>query len=120
MKPVVATGDLDRYLALPRPVLLHVLTSRSSVPSMGDFVFGLIWFVLAGDVTAAHALRFLLVVALSACTFTVSLVLANSLVFWLRRSELLGRSFPERHDHLLALSRNAVRRRLMLRRNCLP
>lgn len=90
---IVAAGDLDRYLALPRPVLLHVLASRSSVPSMGDFVFGLIWFVLAGDVTAAHALRFLLAVVLSACTFTASLVLANSLVFWLRRSELLADHF---------------------------
>ena len=90
---IVAAGDLDRYLALPRPVLLHVIASHTSIPSVGDFVFGLIWFVLAGDVTVAHGLRFLLAVVLSACTFTASLVLANSLVFWLRRSELLADHF---------------------------
>lgn len=90
---IVAAGDLDRYLALPRPVLLHVIASRSSAPSVGDFVFGLIWFALAGDVTVAHGLRFLLAVVLSACTFTASLVLANSLVFWLRRSELFADHF---------------------------
>ena len=90
---IVAAGDLDRYLSLPRPILLHVLASRSSVPSLGDFTFGLIWFGIAGDFSWGHIGRFLLATCLVACTFTAVLVLVNSLVFWLGRSEILAEQF---------------------------
>ena len=90
---IIAAGDLDRYLSLPRPILLHVLASRTSVPSVGDFTFGLIWFVIAGDFTLGHIGRFLLATLLVACTFTAVLVLINSLAFWLGRSEILAEHF---------------------------
>ena len=90
---IVAEGDLDRYLSLPRPVLLHVLASRSSVPSLGDFTFGLIWFVVAGDFSPRHVGTFLLCVLFATFTFTSALVLVNSLAFWLGRSEILAEQF---------------------------
>ncbi len=90
---IVAAGDLDRYLSLPRPILLHVLASRSSVPSLGDFVFGLVWFGIAGDYSPGHIGRFLLATFLVTCTFTAVLVLVNSLAFWLGRSEILAEQF---------------------------
>ncbi len=90
---IVASGDLDRYLSLPRPILLHILASRSSVPSMGDILFGLTWFGIAGDFSLGHIGRFLLITGLVTCTFTAVLVLVNSLAFWLGRSEILAEQF---------------------------
>lgn len=90
---IVAAGDLDRYLTLPRPVLPHVIASSLSVPSMGDFTFGLIWFALLGDFSPGQLGRFLLAVCLSACIFTSTLILVNSSVFWLQRTEILSEHF---------------------------
>ncbi len=90
---IIAAGELDAYLSLPRPVLLHVLASRSSVPSLGDFTFGLIWFGLAGDFTPGHVGVFLLCVLMAALTFVSALVLVNSLAFWLGRAEILAEQF---------------------------
>ncbi len=90
---MVAEGNLDQYLSLPRPILLHVLASRSSVPSLGDFTFGLIWFVVAGDFSLRHIGTFLLCVLVAALAFISALILVNSLVFWLGRSEILAEQF---------------------------
>ncbi len=90
---IIAEGGLDPYLSLPRPVLLHVLASRSSVPSLGDFTFGLIWFALAGDFTPRHVGIFLICVLIATLTFTAALVLVNSLAFWLGRAEILADQF---------------------------
>lgn len=90
---IIAEGDMDRYLSLPRPVLLQVLASRSSAASLGDFTFGLIWFVLGGDFSPGHILRFLMAAGISAAVFVSALVLVNSLAFWLGRAELLAESF---------------------------
>lgn len=90
---MVAEGGLDQYLTLPRPVLLHVLASRSSVASLGDFTFGLIWFAFAGNLHPAYIGRFLLAVFLSACVFAGALILVNSLVFWLGRFDIAAEQF---------------------------
>lgn len=90
---IIAEGDLDRYLSLPRPVLLHLLASRSSIPSLGDLAFGLIWFAVAGNFSLGHIAKFVLCVFLAVCTFTFALVLVNSLAFWLGRSEILAEQF---------------------------
>src|SRR5256885_2534883 len=42
---LVARGELDFYLLLPRPVLLHVLVSRMSMSAWGDAVFGVALYV---------------------------------------------------------------------------
>ena len=39
---IIAEGQLDYYLALPKNVLLHVLISRSDFAAIGDLLFGLI------------------------------------------------------------------------------
>ena len=37
LSSLIANGQLDYYLSLPRPVLLHALASRSNASSIGDF-----------------------------------------------------------------------------------
>lgn len=93
---IIANGELDYYLSLPKPVLLHVLSSRSVASSAGDFLFGLLSFAVAvaitGEFSLGMALRYVLA-ALCATTVAVSfLVLVQSLAFWTGSSSLLSSS----------------------------
>ena len=51
---VIANGRLDYYLSLPRPVLLHVLASRSITSGLGDFTYGVLKFPGRAAVRARH------------------------------------------------------------------
>lgn len=92
---IIANGELDYYLALPKPVLLHVLASRSIASSAGDFVFGLLSFAVAAATdgfSLAMLARYLLA-AVAATTVVVSfLVLVQSLAFWTGSASLLTSS----------------------------
>ncbi len=105
---IVAAGDLDRYLSLPRPILLHVLASRTSVPSVGDFTFGsdLVrdrWGLLLGAHRALPTRHYFSGLYLYGRTgpHQQSGFLAGAI----RDSR---RAFPERHGHFFALSWHSV------------
>lgn len=87
---VIAGGGLDYYLALPRPVLLHVLASRSRMSGLGDVAYGLLTFALAGAAGPASIGRFLLASALSMVVFLSFLVLIQSLTFWIGNASTLS------------------------------
>ncbi len=86
----IAGGRLDYYLSLPRPVLLHVLASRSLTHGLGDFSYGLISFALAGQWTAGAVARFLGATLVAAVVYLSFLVLVQSLAFWLGNASMLG------------------------------
>lgn len=86
---VIVSGRLDYYLSLPRPVLLHVLASRSRASGLGDFTYGLISFALAGQYTPDAIARFALGALLSMIVFLSFLILVQSLAFWLGNTPLL-------------------------------
>ncbi len=87
---VITKGQLDYYLSLPRPVLLHVLASRSQMSAAGDILFGLLTFFFAGQVTLDAFARYLLGVLGSTVIFISFLVIVQSLAFWLGSVQLLG------------------------------
>lgn len=80
---VIAQGRLDYYLSLPRPVLLHVLASRSIGSGMGDLIYGVSSFLLSGYVTPDGILRFMIGVGVAVCIFISFLTIVQSLSFWL-------------------------------------
>lgn len=86
----VSTGRLDYYLALPRPVLLHALASRSVASGLGDFIYGLISFALSGQLSAGAAGRFVFGVICGATVFLSFLVIVHSLAFWVGDASQLG------------------------------
>ena len=55
---VVASGQLDYYLSFPRPVLVHTLASRSQNSGLGDFIYGIISFLIAGQYSPGSLVRF--------------------------------------------------------------
>ena len=64
LSSLIAEGQMDYYLSLPRPVLLHALASRSNASSAGDFTYGLFSFGAAiyfsGSFNGLMLLRFAL------------------------------------------------------------
>jgi ABC-2 type transport system permease protein len=87
---VINSGRLDYYLSMPRPVLLHVLASRSRASGLGDTLYGLISFFLARQYTLDAFLRFLLGAALSMVVILSFMILVQSLSFWLGNIQLLS------------------------------
>lgn len=79
---IVNNGRLDYYLSLPRPVLLHAVSSRMISSGMGDITYGFISYALSGQFTADGFIRFILAIILAATVFAAFLILVNSIAFW--------------------------------------
>ncbi|HEY5728587.1 MAG TPA: ABC-2 family transporter protein [Anaerolineales bacterium] len=79
---IINNGRLDYYLSLPRPVLLHAVSSRMISSGMGDFTYGFISYALSGQFSWDGFLRFILAILLAAVVFAAFLILVNSLAFW--------------------------------------
>jgi len=80
---VIAQGQLDYYLALPRSVLLNVLASRMSNPALGDVSFGLTAYLFTGRFTLPEIGLWLIVSLLAAIVFVMAFTFFHSLTFWL-------------------------------------
>jgi ABC-2 type transport system permease protein len=86
---VIINGQLDYYLSLPRPVLLHTLASRSLSSGLGDTIYGFLSFFLARQFTLDAFGRFILGVFFSASILISFLVIVHSLAFWIGNAQLL-------------------------------
>ena len=83
LSEIINQGRLDYYLSLPRPVLLHAISSRTIAAGMGDFTYGFVSYALSGQFSWDGLLRFLLAMLLAAIIFTAFIVLIQSLAFWM-------------------------------------
>ena len=79
---IINNGRLDYYLSLPRPVLLHAVSSRMISSGMGDFTYGFVSYALSGQFTWDGLVRFVLAVLLAAVVFASFLIIVNSAAFW--------------------------------------
>lgn len=79
---IINKGRLDYYLSLPRPVLLHTISSRMVSSGMGDFTYGFLSYAFSGNFTWEGLLRFILAVFLAGIVFTAFFVLLQSFAFW--------------------------------------
>ena len=87
---VVASGDLDYYLALPADPLVHVLVSRMSLPGWGDVLFGLVVFLVAAPGRWASLPLFLLLGTIAGLVLVAFSVLVGSLAFWVGNADNLA------------------------------
>lgn len=87
---LIATGQLDVYLAQPKPVLLHVLISRMSVSAIGDILFALLIYVCFGDLSFAGIVKFALALTLSTLIHIFFAVIVGCFAFWLGNAEGLS------------------------------
>jgi ABC-2 type transport system permease protein len=84
---VVSSGQLDVYLSQPKPVLLNVLASRMSVTAAGDFVFGLVVYVMVGNHSVTGAISFAAGLLIAGCLFMSVMVIAGCFAFYVGNSE---------------------------------
>ena len=82
LSDIINNGRLDYYLSLPRPVLLHAISSRMIASGMGDFSYGFISYALSGTFSWDGLLRFILASLLATTVFTSFFILFQSLAFW--------------------------------------
>ncbi len=80
---IIVNGRLDYYLSLPRPTLLHVISSRSESSGFGDFLYGFLSYLASGQVSPAGFGRFILALLLATIVFVSFLIIVQSLAFWL-------------------------------------
>lgn len=90
---LVAAGQLDTYLAQPKPVLLHLIISRMSVSAIGDIVFALLLFGIFGDSSLAGISKFIGGLLLSMMIFLFFTILVQSLAFFIGNAEGIGHQF---------------------------
>jgi ABC-2 type transport system permease protein len=85
---LIAEGQIDYYLTMPRNVLLHVLVSRMSLSGWGDFSFGLVALGVAVTWLGIEALPLAVLLALLSCAIFVAFtVIAGSLAFFIGNAE---------------------------------
>lgn len=87
---LITNGQLDHYLMVPKPPLLHVLVSRTSVTAIGDVLFGISAFLLFGNPTLIRTGLFLLAVALAAVIVLGYMLVFGSLPFYLGNTQRLN------------------------------
>ncbi len=87
---VIASGNLDYYLALPADPLVHLLVSRMSLSAWGDLLFGLAVFLVAAPGRWASLPLFLLLGLLAGVILVAFSVLVGSLAFWVGNADQLA------------------------------
>ena len=81
---LIEYGGLDKYLTKPKSTLISVLTSRTQISALGDFLFGVIVFLIYYH-NIIQIVLFLLVSILSFLIMISFLVIVNSITFWFIR-----------------------------------
>ncbi len=89
---MIAGGELDVYLGMPKPVLLHAMLSRTILSAYGDLLFAVAMFFLGGGSLAKFPL-FLLGVFLGGWILVSLMVMVQSLAFWIGNAEGLSLQF---------------------------
>ena len=80
---LIAQGQLDYYLALPRNVLISVLASRMSQSALGDLSFGVVTYLFTGRFTLPEIGLWLASSLLAAIVFVMAFTFFHTLTFWL-------------------------------------
>ena len=79
---IVSQGSLDYYLTLPKPVLMHLLVTRSSFAGVGDMLFGLMLAVYLLSSSISSIPLFILLTALSTVILISFGIAIGSLIFF--------------------------------------
>ena len=87
---LIANGQLDFYLALPRNPLIHILISRTSIAGIGDLFFGIGIYFFSRDVNLVGFLILLSMIMCSGLVLTSFSVLAYSAAFFFGNSVGFG------------------------------
>jgi ABC-2 type transport system permease protein len=80
---MIVQNELDFYLTLPKPALLHLLISKTSFTAFGDIVFGFLAYVLLVGASFKTFSLFLIMVVVSSLIIVSFSVLVSSFAFYI-------------------------------------
>jgi len=81
----ISRGELDRYLTIPKNVLMNLLTGRVYFDGVGDFLFGIL--IILVFLPASKWLLFMFFVITAGILLTDLMVIVGSFGFWFGRTE---------------------------------
>lgn len=85
---LINEGGLDSYLTLPKDPLLSTLCAKTTIPALGDFLFGVILFFTTQDLSF-QSVSMYLAGSLSAAVIWISFsVILSSLAFFFGHIEI--------------------------------
>lgn len=87
---MIANGQIDLYLTMPKNVLLHMLISRMSFSAWGDYLFSWIIFFIAGGLDPILFAKYMLAQLLVGILFISIFLIGQSLAFYFGNSEGLS------------------------------
>ncbi len=87
---LIAEGRLDYYLALPRPVLTHVLMTRCQISTIGDISFALIAYLFTGLFAPLDIILFLVACILVAIIMVAFATLVGTLAFFMGNAQQIA------------------------------
>jgi ABC-2 type transport system permease protein len=87
---LIAAGQLDYYLALPKNVLLQIMCGQVRPANLGDLLFGPLLLLLFVPLSAEQWLWYFVASSLAAFVYLGFFILAGSLAFFLGSSEALA------------------------------
>jgi ABC-2 type transport system permease protein len=90
MANMIATGQVDLYLTMPKNVLLHMLISRMSFSAWGDYLFSWILFFTVWGFSFTLLGKYVLAQFLVGILFLSVFLIGQSLAFYIGNSEGLS------------------------------
>jgi ABC-2 type transport system permease protein len=82
----ITDGELDYFIGLPPPTLLHALVTKLRVSAIGDLLFGIVLLFLVFGAHPLHIFSALLVSIPAAVVLTSVMVIVSSLGFFMGES----------------------------------
>lgn len=83
----ITRGDLDYYLSFPVDTLWYVAVSQMSVPAVGDLFFGVMLYLLFGDLSLSGITLYIFLCGVTAWIFFNFIVLTQSIAFFVGNFE---------------------------------
>ncbi len=83
----ITWGDLDYYLSFPVDILWYVAVSQMSVPAVGDLFFGVVLYLLYGDLSFSGIILYIFLCGVTAWIFFSFIVLTQSIAFFVGNFE---------------------------------
>lgn len=83
LSSIIINGELDSYLTQPKDTYINIMASRMSVSAWGDFIYGIVLFLITFGLDIQKLLLFVLFVILGGLLITSVVATAGVLTFFI-------------------------------------
>ena len=92
---MIINGEIDTYLLQPKDPLINIISSKTIISAWGDFLYGIVLFVIIRGFHMGSFALFLLFCITGAIIFSSVMITANALTFYIGNSQGITRLVSE-------------------------